>query len=229
MRFKQLKNGYRYNSDSMILLDFASKQKPKMEVLDVGCGCGIVGIGLKKKYPNINLDLLDIQECNITLCEENLKLNSINAKIFLCDFKDFDTEKKYDFIVSNPPFYRYGAQKGENTHQNISKFADNLKLEDFIARANSLLKPRGKLCFCYESLAIEEIACLLKKYKIKLTALQFIHTRKDQKARLLMILAQKSSKNFCEILEPFIVYEDNVFSQQMLQVYNEFKVESDDL
>ncbi|EAK0114761.1 methyltransferase, partial [Campylobacter jejuni] len=44
----QLSQGYRYNSDSLILADFILKQGIKGAVFDVGAGCGIIGILLKK-------------------------------------------------------------------------------------------------------------------------------------------------------------------------------------
>ena len=52
LRFYQLQDGYRYNSDSLLLVDFASNiiapkcskiKKPK-KILDVGAGCGIIGM-----------------------------------------------------------------------------------------------------------------------------------------------------------------------------------------
>lgn len=48
MLLSQLKDGYRYNSDSIFLYDFIKKRGFKGVVLDVGCGCGIVGALLKK-------------------------------------------------------------------------------------------------------------------------------------------------------------------------------------
>ena len=46
LRFYQLADGYAYNSDSLLLLDFAAqfcKNTPK-NILDMGAGCGILGI-----------------------------------------------------------------------------------------------------------------------------------------------------------------------------------------
>ncbi len=57
----QLSQGYRYNSDSLILADFILKQGIKGAVFDVGAGCGIIGI-LLKKYCNLSLSLIDIQK-----------------------------------------------------------------------------------------------------------------------------------------------------------------------
>lgn len=77
----QLSQGYRYNSDSLILADFVLKQGVKGNILDVGAGCGIIGILLKKNVINLNLSLIDIQKENIELIEKNLKTNQIQSAI----------------------------------------------------------------------------------------------------------------------------------------------------
>ncbi|HEF6687500.1 TPA: methyltransferase, partial [Campylobacter jejuni] len=105
----QLSQGYRYNSDSLILADFILKQGIKGAVFDVGAGCGIIGILLKKNIANLSLSLIDIQKENIELIEKNLKSNKIQGDIFHDDFNQFQIIKKFDFIVCNPPFYRQGA------------------------------------------------------------------------------------------------------------------------
>lgn len=65
----QLSQGYRYNSDSLILADFILKQGIKGAVFDVGAGCGIIGI-LLKNIANLSLSLIDIQKENIELIEK---------------------------------------------------------------------------------------------------------------------------------------------------------------
>ncbi|EAI0548782.1 methyltransferase, partial [Campylobacter coli] len=120
IKLAQLSDGYRYNSDSLLLADFVLEMGIKNQVLEVGSGCGIIGILLKKFVSNLDLSLLDIQQENIELIHRNLKQNNIQAGVLHEDFRNFQNDKKFDFIVCNPPFYRDGAHEGKNTHKNIS-------------------------------------------------------------------------------------------------------------
>ncbi|MEJ2469363.1 MAG: methyltransferase, partial [Campylobacterales bacterium] len=44
MLLYQPSEGYCYNSDSIFLYDFVSSFKPRGRMLDVGAGCGVVGL-----------------------------------------------------------------------------------------------------------------------------------------------------------------------------------------
>lgn len=72
-------------------------------VLDLGCGYGIIGIILAKRYPEVNFTLTDINERAVKLAKENIKKNNIaNAKAFQSD--GFEKIKdKFDVILLNPP------------------------------------------------------------------------------------------------------------------------------
>lgn len=225
----QLAKGYRYNSDSLLLADFILKQGVRNNILDVGAGCGIIGILLKKNITNLSLSLIDIQKENIELINKNLKSNQIQANVFHSDFVEFESKEKFDFIVCNPPFYRQEACKSENRHKNISKFQEFLPLHSFLTKANSILKPNGTLYFCYEVLALDELCFILKDMKMKMTKLCFVHTHQNKKARLVLIQVKKGSKSSCEILPPFFVYENEILSKQMQEIHLRFRLKSYDI
>ncbi|ECS0801083.1 methyltransferase, partial [Campylobacter coli] len=89
IKLAQLSDGYRYNSDSLLLADFVLEMGIKNQVLEVGSGCGIIGILLKKFVSNLDLSLLDIQQENIELIHRNLKQNNIQAGVLHEDFRNF--------------------------------------------------------------------------------------------------------------------------------------------
>ena len=226
--FRQKKQGYRYNIDTFLLYDFASKGTLRGKVLDVGCGCGIIGILLKEKFAQISLFLLDILEQNCDLTRQNLNANNIDAQVLCADFAEFKSAEKFDFIVSNPPFYRQGALKAANEHTQIGKFASSLSFESFVKSSNALLKPQGKLCFCYEVGALQELCAALASYKFKITRLVFVHKNAHERARLVLIEAKKSSKSPCEV-HSFFVYENGKLSAKMQEIYTTIRIKSCDV
>lgn len=72
------------------------------DVLDVGCGVGVIGIVLKKEYPNINVDMLDVNNTAVELSKENCKNNNTVNNVFCSNLYE-KVDKKYNFIVTNPP------------------------------------------------------------------------------------------------------------------------------
>ena len=78
MIITQPKNGYRYNSDTMFLYDFIREGGARGEVLDAGCGSGVLGLLLKRDFPKISLSLLDILEANVNLAAANAMQNAKN-------------------------------------------------------------------------------------------------------------------------------------------------------
>lgn len=226
--FRQQKQGYRYNIDTFLLYDFATRCNLRGKVLDVGCGCGIVGILLKVKFAEISLFLLDILKQNCDLTRQNLKDNDIEAQVLCANFSEFVSDEKFDFIVSNPPFYRQGALKATNKHTQIGKFASSLSLESFVKSSNALLKPQGKLYFCYEVGALQELCAVLATHKLKITRLVFVHKNAHEKARLALIEAKKSSKSPCEV-SSFFVYENGKLSAKMQEIYTTIRIKSLDI
>lgn len=116
MNLYQYDEGYRYNSDSLLLYDFISKLNPKGKLLDVGSGCGILGLLLKRDFPSLELTQIDIQEQNIVLTKKNALENSLDSKVLQGDFLHVDFEDRFDVIVSNPPFYDKGSKKAKIFH-----------------------------------------------------------------------------------------------------------------
>ena len=87
---------------SRVLLETISIDSSKKTLLDVGCGYGTFGIALKSVYPFLEIDIIDINDRALNLARENLKLNNVNANVYLSNTYE-KVENKYDLIVTNPP------------------------------------------------------------------------------------------------------------------------------
>ena len=228
MIITQPKNGYRYNSDTMFLYDFIREGGVRGEVLDAGCGSGILGLLLKRDFPKISLSLLDILEANVNLAAANAMQNGLEAEFITADFAKFKTEKRFDLIVSNPPFYHDGVKKSENEHLRTSRYSENLPLSALVGRANSLLKPRGVFSFCYDAKRLAEILLCLAEFKFTLTRLCFVYPKTDGAANLALIEVKKSSKSLAQILPPIFVFEGGVYSKKAVEIFATANTQSKD-
>ncbi len=99
------------------------------DVLDVGCGYGVIGIYLKLNY-DCNIDMIDINKRAIHLTKMNLKEYKLDdVSVYESDaYKNI--QKKYDVIITNPPI-RAGKEK----------------VYEILIGAKEHLKDNGKLYF----------------------------------------------------------------------------------
>lgn len=74
------------------------------KILDLGCGYGPIGLTIAVTSPSARVDLADINERALALCEENAQLLGLSQRI-TCLQSDIYTnvEGPYDSIVVNPP------------------------------------------------------------------------------------------------------------------------------
>ena len=92
----------KFDYGTKLLLDSIDISKLSGNVLDLGCGIGVVGIILGTNNKNINIDMIDINERAISLVRDNLTLNKVKANVFSSDVYS-NVNKKYDYIITNPP------------------------------------------------------------------------------------------------------------------------------
>lgn len=223
----QMESGYRYNSDSLLLYDFISSFKPKGKLLDVGCGCGILGLLLKRDFPSLELCLLDIQEQNCTLSRANAEQNKLTCKDIVCgDFLETSFEQKFDFIVSNPPFYHQGTVKSEELSLSISRHNSALPLEKFAKKVTKTLSNRGYFIFCYDAKQLDVIAHALTQNGLKIEDILFVHVKEDKEASLVLIRARKSSKSLCKIHPPLFMYQNDMITPKVQAIYDKSQTKS---
>ncbi len=218
MLLYQETNGFLFNSDAHFLYDFVARFHPKGKLLDVGCGCGIIGLLLKRDFP-VTLTGIDLQSHNVLLSRQNAVTNRLDATFIEGNFLHFKSEEKFDIILSNPPYYHTGATKSANSSVALSKSNTALPLEAFIAQVNRIIAPRGSLFFCYDAKQISAITTLLERYKFPINDLRFVHGTIDKPAHLVMVHAQKSSKALTKILPPLIHFEAGEMSQECKKIY----------
>jgi len=218
MLLYQEEDGFLFNSDSHYLYDFVAKLKPKGDLLDVGSGCGILGLLVARDF-DLSLTSIDIQENSAFLTKQNAKINSIECEAICGDFLEVEFDKKFDFIVSNPPYYHSDVIKSENKKLYKSRYEENLKLEKFIKKTNSLLKNRGHFVFCHDSKRLDEILLLLDKYKINTEDLRFVHGSMQKSSHLVFVHARKSSKSSLNIQPPLIATQNGQFTDEVEDIY----------
>ncbi|WP_298035849.1 methyltransferase [uncultured Campylobacter sp.] len=230
MILAQLSSGYRYNSDTLVLYDFirSNLQNFSGRVLDVGAGCGILGLLLKRDYKNASLNSLDILQINGEISKFNAYQNGLEMEFINADFANFKDGEKFDLIVSNPPFYHDGAKQSEDEHIRVSRYVSSLNLKDFIRGISLNLKPHKRAFFCYAPDDLGEIVSYLKEFKLNLVCLKFIHTKADKPANLALFEVRNNSNSKLKVLPPLVMSENGSHTKEALEIFKKADTNSTD-
>ncbi len=81
-------------------------------ILEIGTGSGCIAIALKK-HLNCNIEAIDISDKAIKIAKENATINNVNINFTIKDIHEFNTNKKYDVIISNPPYVPFNSKVDE--------------------------------------------------------------------------------------------------------------------
>lgn len=74
-----------------------------IKILDIGCGSGVIGLTLKKFFPESEVTLLDISKEALEVAKENAK--NLNLEVNFIESDVFQNVYDiYDVIISNPPY-----------------------------------------------------------------------------------------------------------------------------
>ncbi len=72
------------------------------DVLDLGCGNGIIGISIAKAFPDCRVVLADINERAVFTAKKNAELNNVKVKVVKSNIFE-NIKGKFDTILLNPP------------------------------------------------------------------------------------------------------------------------------
>jgi release factor glutamine methyltransferase len=142
------------------------------EILDICTGSGCIALALKNQLQNALVHGFDNSIIAIDVARKNADKHLLNVEFFVADIFKYETEQRFDIIVSNPPYVLHSEKSQmlpnvlhHEPHQAL--FVDDKKplifytaIVDF---AKKHLNPNGKLYFEINEKFGDEIAELMKK------------------------------------------------------------------
>lgn len=113
---------------------------PAGHYLDFGCGAGVVGSFLKKRYPDAQISMLDVDAFAVYSSQLTLAANQLEATTIAGD-GIHAAPKQLAAIISNPPFHQGVHTQYETTETLLREAAEHLQSGgELRIVANSFLK-----------------------------------------------------------------------------------------
>ncbi len=164
---------YRFNSDSIALINwFQQNYSTPGNILDLGAGCGIIGIEIARSLQSAELVMVEAQLEFMYSLKKNAEAFlplSLTYQILHCTFSQTPEEKKFKYIFINPPYYLPGeGEVSENIHRRISR---TFVIDDWnilIAKVQKLLDVNGK-CFIVihkSSRLVDKIHRIVREFQL---------------------------------------------------------------
>lgn len=124
---------YDHLDDGTALLLDVLEVPEQADILDIGCGYGIIGLVAASQFNPTQVDLIDSNLMAIAAAQKNILENRIqNAQAFASDLLGNVPKKQYQIILSNPPFHT-----GKEVNYGVA--------HSLLLQANTALKPDGKI------------------------------------------------------------------------------------
>lgn len=139
-----------------------------LAIVDLGTGSGCIAITLKKEL-DANIDAVDISVSALEVAKKNALNNKVEINFYLGDMLE-PLSKKYDVIISNPPYIAYNEQIMEivkNNEPHTALYADHNGLffyEEILKNAKGYLNENYLIAFEIGETQGESIKEIAKQY-----------------------------------------------------------------
>ncbi len=212
------------NTDGVLLGALLSANEPS-SILDIGTGTGVIALMLAQRYSKAQIDAVEIDADAAKTAQENFQ-NSIfkeRLKLYPSSFEQFSfdfSDRKYDLIVSNPPFFT-NAQHNPNYKKMIARHAPASLFNDLTTFLQQHLNPSGQAYFILpEEAAFEIINCAISKGLHLQHRINIHSSATKAHHRTIIALGFQSIQT---IESSFVIYKaEKVYSEEYRQALKDF-------
>lgn len=224
----QHKDGYRFSVDAVLAAHLCNP-RPDAAVLDLCCGCGVIGLILCHRYPELSLCGLELQPSLARLAIMNVDANNFKDRFSIKegDLRSIGSVLKpeaYDLVICNPPYRRVQSGRVNTYHEAaIARHELTAAVSDVVRAAAFCVKNRKEVVFIYPAARAATLIAELTGARLIPKRIQPIFSYPDSKAAsLVLVEAVKNGGEQCSILAPFYIYsgKNGEYSNEMLQAYN---------
>ena len=215
----QTKSAMKVGTDGVLLGSWVNCQKAK-KILDIGAGTGLISLMLAQRN----------KECNITAIEidkdtsEEAKININNSKwrdrisIINISLNNFATSEKFDFIVSNPPYFPANYSKSKRA---IARHTNLLSFQDLIKSTVNLLSSKGIFAVILPKIA-EAIFCKTANAN-KLFLIRICQVKGQKNSDIKRVLLEFSFEKYSLDSDSLVIEESrHIYTNKYIDLCQDF-------
>lgn len=225
----QNRTGYRFSIDSFLLSHFVMEWTD-VKLLDLGSGCGIMGLILlyRKKDETIHYTGVEFQPSLFKLMELNRDSNNFQEKM-QCVHGDFRAklsgmrEESFSHVICNPPFYSLGSGRtSTNEEAFLARHQVIASLTDVCSTIFFYLKNKGRAAIIYPASLLSELLRNLENQKLTPKRIRAVYSYPEaQTASLIMVECVKNGGVGLKLLPPLNIYtrKNGDFTEEIEKMY----------
>jgi tRNA1Val (adenine37-N6)-methyltransferase len=196
-RFKQFQvqqhHAFKVGTDGVLLGAWCDVSNSH-HILDIGTGTGLIALMLAQRS-KAHITAIEKSEKSCEDANLNFSLSPWQKKIqlFQQDFLEFyqQHDKKYDLIVSNPPYF-INSQKSGNENKNLARHQDHLPFQQLVSGVSKLLNDEGRFSFILPILEADLLIKEAEKYQLFPSKITYVKTTPNKlPSRKLVSLQRK--------------------------------------
>jgi tRNA1Val (adenine37-N6)-methyltransferase len=213
----QPRDGYRFSVDALLLATFV---QPRGELgLDLGAGCGVVGLGVLLRHAGVRMLGLEIQSTLARCAAANAKALGVDHRYatVIADVCHMPLPaESMDFVVVNPPYRRPEAGRQSPTwERRQARFENRASLDQFVAAACRVLRNRGSSWWIFLAERADELLALCRGARLQPKELLPVAPFSDAPARMVLLQAVKNGGFGLTIHPPLVLHEKGPMSRHV--------------
>ena len=214
-----LTGGFPLSTDSMVLQDFVKLPK-NAKVLDLGSGCGTLGLLLCARDPNCTVSGIELDSDAHAAALDNIARNGLASRLFsICtDLRAMPWKPgSFDVCVSNPPYFSGGARHSKNP---VARQEDTCTPKELFAAASNALRWGGDFFLVHKPERLAELCCEGSLAGLEPKRLRLVRHRPDAPISLILLSCRRGGKPGLQIDELCLHNADGTPTANYKRIYN---------
>jgi len=190
------------STDSMVLCDFIRLPK-KARVLDLGAGCGTLGLLLCARDPHCTVTGIELDEHAHIAALQNIESNGLQGRMnsICADLRSFPpglNAKLYTVCVSNPPYFTGGPASGSSP---LARRDDCCNPEELFATAGRNLQFGSDFYLVHKPEKLAQLCSCAVNNNLEPKRLRLVRHRAGADVSMILLQCRKGAK-------PGLVWEE---------------------
>jgi tRNA1Val (adenine37-N6)-methyltransferase len=203
----QSAKGYRFSIDAILLSEFATA-RPGDVVVDLGAGCGIVGLMLLASRRIGHVLCVEIQAGLADQAVRNAMLNGFEKKmsVIIGDMRHEPlSDSVADVVVCNPPYRPVRSGRiNPDREKAIARHEIMVSLKDILAAARKILKPKGRLAMVYPAERLADLMVRMRSYELEPKRMRVHYPGPEGEGKLVFVEGVRGGRGGLKILPPLM-------------------------